>query len=96
MKSSLWLNSVLYGNSPLRTLKNSITGYSGKPEEIYLKELYDEFHKPRIEYTMSYRDNIINIGNCVNVSSMNKNFYVIGTKKNLKMDSVEYHMKESM
>ena len=96
VKSSLWLNSVLYGNSPLRTLKNSITGYSGKPEEIYLKELYDEFHKPRIEYTMSYRDNIINIGNCVKVSSMNKNFYVIGTKKNLKMDSVEYHMKESM
>ena len=47
LKNSVFKNNPYIGDQPLRSIHNTVTGFTGKPEEQYLNDYWPEYKDPK-------------------------------------------------
>jgi len=80
-------------NLPLRSIYNANTHTTAKPEEHYVDQYYRIFSTPKITMETTLHDNDINFEYQYESNGINKESYVLGISRNLKMNTVTVKLK---
>lgn len=80
-------------NLPLRAIYNANTATTAKPEEHYVDQYYRIFSTPKITMETTLHDNDINFEYQYESNGINKESYVLGISRNLKMNTVTVKLK---
>ena len=80
-------------NLPLRSIYNANTATTAKPEEHYVDQYYRIFSTPKITMETTLHDNDINFEYQYESNGINKESYVLGISRNLKMNTVTVKLK---
>lgn len=80
-------------NLPVRSIYNANTDTTAKPEEHYVDQYYRIFSTPKITMETTLHDNDINFEYQYESNGINKESYVLGISRNLKMNTVTVKLK---
>jgi len=80
-------------NLPVRSIYNANTGETAKPEEHYVDQYYRIFSTPKITMETTLHDNDINFEYQYESNGINKESYVLGISRNLKMNTATVKLK---
>ena len=97
ISTSAKLSNVMYipTNSVLGNLYNKATLLQGKAEELYIKDYYEEYSTPKLIVESTLDSNSTGYWNHYRFSYFqDKEFYVVGTTKNLKNEKTKYTLKQ--
>ena len=88
--------SIVSDSSALRSVYNTITGDSGKPEEHYLTHYWNEYNKPKILFTTEFKDTPLRSWTSHYKFNQfhDKNFFVQSESYNVKYCKKELTLKE--
>ena len=85
----------LYNNTVITSLKNVVTNETGKAEELFINDLYNEYSTPKLIIITSLDYNNTDFWKHYQFSYLSgKRFYPISQIINCKRDSVQYNLKQ--
>lgn len=97
ISTSAKLSNVMYmpSNSVLGNLYNNVTQLQGKAEELYIKDYYEEYNVPKLIVETTLDSNSAGYWNHYQFSYFqDKEFYVVGTSRNIKNEKTKYKLKQ--
>ena len=80
-------------NLPLRSIYNANRDTTAKPEEHYVDQYYRIFSTPKITMETTLHDNDVNFEYQYESNGINKESYVLGISRNLKMNTATVKLK---
>ena len=80
-------------NLPLRSIYNANTHTTAKPEEHYVDQYYRIFSTPKITMETTLHDDVVNFEYLYESTGINKDSYVLGISRNLKMNTATIKLK---
>ena len=85
----------LYNNTVITSLQNVVTNETGKAEELFINDLYNEYSTPKLIVITSLDYNNTDFWKHYQFSYLSgKRFYPISQIINCKHDSVQYNLKQ--
>ena len=87
IKNTVLKNNPYIGENPLRSITNTVTSFSGKPEEQYLNDYWPLYNEPKqIVETTVHMPTGGGWNSKFRVSSFNYNYYPMNDVHDVKMD----------
>lgn len=80
-------------NLPVRSIYNANTDTTCKPEEQYVDQYYRIFSTPKITMETTLQDDFVNFEYQYESNGINKESYVLGISRNLKMNTATVKLK---
>ena len=95
IKNTVLKNNPYIGEESLREIRNTITGFSGKPEEQYLNDYWPLYNQPRqiVETTVHMRDDAA-WNSVYKLSTFNSDWYPMSYEYDVKMRRATMTLRE--
>lgn len=85
----------MYNNTVITSIKNVVTNETGKAEELFINDVYNEYHLPKLILTTTLDYNNTGFWKHYQFSYLSgKEFYPISQIINCKYDNVQYKLKQ--
>lgn len=80
-------------NLPVRSIYNANTATTAKPEEHYVDQYYRIFSTPKVVMETTLHEDVVNFEYLYESNGINKESYVLGISRNLKMNTATVKLK---